>query len=1196
MRNLYILSAFVCTIHLFGQLEPQSVKSPDAATLEKYGKYGVSLSTGAVDVNIPLHQIPLNEQSLDLQLMYDTSGLKISEPAGITGVNWSLNLPGIITRHTNGLVDELILSASPPLIRGHFFDYGALNFPNIDSQQGFIDFENSLEPGDASDAQPDVFIFNAMGKTGKFFLGQDGFWKVQSDHNFKVVINESDFVLPFNYYPPPVQKSSMLPVEAQYTGRSIGKITMIDDMGTQYIFGSDSSSIEYSVSSFFNQKNNLINSSAWYLTKVIDRTDNTLFTCSYVRGKPIARFYNNINHSNKDFLYQLLNGTVISPVYLTGIYSRDEEVSLTYSNRSDLNFANEANIEYKFQKIKDNNGVTGIDPHWPDKLYFLYSNFHQNSTNQINPAAFYSWNAASELLKWQKLSKITIKTNNVIKKEIDFEYIDRSTERLFLTNINFSNSTYEQGGKYGYKIEYNSGLNTKYVFDGSLPNYLWLGKNIFDNYSALTESSDSTCYLSCNSYMNDELVKKGSLFRIIYPSGGFTYFDFEQNEFSQFIYKAGSSFLLAPSSRKKAGGLRIKKIVNFPDIASVNRETISYTYNLDDYHSSGILAIDANFIESDNKLPWFQNYNIVGNGIKLTNNGPPVQYSKVTEERVADSNQGKTEYFYTNYDTSDFHMDIPYVRLNNNLGAMNLLINYVDRSFLRGKLIEKKIYDGNKNLIEHTSFQYRSPQNFLEKFVYSYNYMGDHMLRKIYYGDYELEKEINRKYFNGKELKTERSYNRVDYPSSKSVSPVFSGSTRLSSMVDAFPDGTITKTETDYQFDCTAVSDCNQELFGLPKKIKNYKNNILLSQEDLTYVAINNNPNSLKVREIISTHNLSSLPSTNNFTRYDIYGNIIEYKKNDGIYVSVIMDAKGTKPLARIEGVQYSTLAPYLVNIQKPYIANRDEALSNIADPVSFNNVKDVELRGFISTMRKDLSNSLVSSYTYDSFNRLKTSTTPNGTVEFYVYDNLGRLKSVANEEGQTLKNNKYNYTTNNSGNYPYLLEPQFNYEISKEYIKQNCAVPLKGDVYAYTVPQGFFQSLIPGKVNSDAWNYLIQNGQPQADLNGSCVLPDGYGLTGLSTIDLQTSGINLNNNVVSGYFAFKPLSIDTQQGSFIAIVPDHMKPSADRYYTYHEVSVGKERFWSFTIQTDGYISVFMNGTPLNADESIGIHAFQYEK
>lgn len=1183
------------------QVEPQDVKSPNSASFERYGKYNVSLANGTVDINVPLHQVKFQNGSIDLRLNYDTSGIKISQPSGSTGINWSLQTPGIITRTINGGHDEgksasyISGTGTPIALTGnHFYHPTELNYPNIETQVGLQNFDASRSHVTSNDLQPDVFTFNFLGKTGKFFLGQDGIWKVQSESNLKIIINEADFFKPFNYNPDYSFQTSTPPPPI-----SIGKITVVDDIGNEYIFGADHNSIEFSIGSFYNQQGNpnysQIRSTAWYLNEMKDRLGNILFSCNYNRGKPIANFYNNVNIPI--YIYQSLSGSLISPVYLSKISTQNEEVIFEYSDRNDLSYANDPNLTYKYQMLPTNENTTSVDPNWPQKLYHLYTNFHQNSTSQLNPNVYSSWSEASKLLVWNKLNKITVKTNFIKKKEINFEYIDQPTERLFLTKVKFSNNSYGQIGEYDYKFEYNNGNDTKYMFDGSLPKYLWLGSNIFDSYSSFLEP-EAHCYIDCGNDTSDNLPKKGSLLKIIYPTGGFTYFNFEQNIFSKYLQLAVSNFYIQGVSNKKTGGLRIKKIVNFSDMSSIKRETISYKYlSNDEYNSSGILAVDGNFVSGATGLPYFADlYNSI-NGVKFTYYGPPITYSRVVEEREDENGTQKTEYQFSNYDTSPLFIDKAYiVRLNIGV-APNYNTKYIDRSFLRGKLLEKNVYNSANTLLSKTSFIYNF-NNLEDRYVRSFKFAEvPSELTKIYYGDIFLEKEIKREYFNGKELKTETTYNRTDYPYQNSGSPIYSGSQRHNFTSTLSPDGTTSKTETEYQFNC-ASGNCFDEVFALPKKINNYKNNLLLSQDEITYKPLNANPNSWVVDEAKKSYFNNTVQSSKlKFTQYDAYGNVIEYQKENGNYVSIIMDSKGSKPLAKVEGLQYNNLSPYLNNIQKPYLETSQDAASNSTDPTSYANTKDIELRGYVTQMRKDLTNALVTSYTYDSYDNLKTLTSPNGSVEYYQYDNLHRLTKIKDQDERILKEYNYNYTTNNSGNYQYLLEELTNNEYKFEYLKNSCSSDKIGNIYTYIIPSGKHKSLIG--VN-DLYNKVVndanQNGQTYANLHGTCISPSSYGFTGLSTIQLHTSSLNLNGNIVSGYLVFTALpTYRKQEGSYIAYVPNNLAPSSDRNYSYHETSNGVDRYWSFLIKANGYISATVNGTDFNGS-SISINNFQYQK
>ncbi len=86
-----------------GQVIPPS---PTASSLSKYVDIPVSLYTGVPEITIPIFNIENNKFRLPVYLSYHSNGNKASETASWTGLGWSLNAGGIITRSVKGLPDD----------------------------------------------------------------------------------------------------------------------------------------------------------------------------------------------------------------------------------------------------------------------------------------------------------------------------------------------------------------------------------------------------------------------------------------------------------------------------------------------------------------------------------------------------------------------------------------------------------------------------------------------------------------------------------------------------------------------------------------------------------------------------------------------------------------------------------------------------------------------------------------------------------------------------------------------------------------------------------------------------------------------------------------------------------------------------------------------------------------------------------
>ena len=167
--------------------EPVTIPTPNTATLAQYGVVPMSLHTGKANISIPLLDVTARGVKLSACFLYDTSGILVNSLPSWTGHSWTLSVGGVITRAVKGHPDEFDIKNHASMNsnwENYFHRYcGDIN----DSKERFGDY------------MPDVFYFNFMGHSGKFFLGNDGDWKVVSEENLMV---ELDFNNPDNFMPP----------------------------------------------------------------------------------------------------------------------------------------------------------------------------------------------------------------------------------------------------------------------------------------------------------------------------------------------------------------------------------------------------------------------------------------------------------------------------------------------------------------------------------------------------------------------------------------------------------------------------------------------------------------------------------------------------------------------------------------------------------------------------------------------------------------------------------------------------------------------------------------------------------------------------------------------------------------------------------------------------------------------------------
>ena len=177
-----------------------SITSPNAAALEKYIEFPVANYTGVPDISIPIHQIALKGLTVPIGLSYHASGIKVEEVASDVGIGWSVNTGGgSINILSNGMLDEI--SNYPLNDPVYFQKIKTLNL--VQSYQGGIincntammyasgafspdpyNLYSGTDIGFLSgvvrgtiDAEPDLYMFSFLGRSGKFFLDENAVFR-----------------------------------------------------------------------------------------------------------------------------------------------------------------------------------------------------------------------------------------------------------------------------------------------------------------------------------------------------------------------------------------------------------------------------------------------------------------------------------------------------------------------------------------------------------------------------------------------------------------------------------------------------------------------------------------------------------------------------------------------------------------------------------------------------------------------------------------------------------------------------------------------------------------------------------------------------------------------------------------------------------------------------------------------------------
>ncbi len=261
--SIYFLVAFNLVIHtsVYSQTSlPRNYipPSPTAANLGLYAAVPVNYYTGVPEISIPITSVKIKNVDLNIQLSYHANAVRKADEASWVGLGWSLMAGGVVTRtkrHKDDLSDK------------GFYKYNASNRPCNDDY----------------DQEPDLFLFNFAGRTGKFFL--------ESTTNGQPVISS-------------VVKD-MLRIKITATGG--WEVT--DENGTVYQFEAKEWVREEYTAGKKHETETFV--ASWYLTRITNAFNESIdFTYTTTTG---SKIYKKTNYAS----YKQLSG--YAPAYLFDI-------------------------------------------------------------------------------------------------------------------------------------------------------------------------------------------------------------------------------------------------------------------------------------------------------------------------------------------------------------------------------------------------------------------------------------------------------------------------------------------------------------------------------------------------------------------------------------------------------------------------------------------------------------------------------------------------------------------------------------------------------------------------------------------------------------------------------------------------------------------------------------------------------------
>ena len=728
MKKLFtkiIYSSFILSSYsLLGQIpkSPINIQSPNAASFNVLGDYKVSSFVGSPAIDVALCKITDGTLDIPISLNYNATGVRPESHPGWTGLNFNLAVGGSIVRTVKDGPDD-----NPEGSSGFLYARQIISISDWNTPFGIEAIANYQG---AKDTEPDEFSFNMMGISGKFYMGVDGQWRVQSEQSMKVeyIGTGSNTYPPFT---PPNFTGNVWSSTGNglYLGHLAGFI-LTDENGTKYEFGGGNTDfMEYSMD-FFNQGRDTWVCNAWYLKSVTTHTGQTI-NFTYERGDFIAQMFFSVynkaysvngnvptvpfgcsNWSSYFGFFGPYNGKLISPIYLKSVTSKNAKIDFISTVSTELPYDENIFSPYLDYLLAH---PTAGQANKLDFLPYLFDCFYPVFVNTSLCNTSTPLTQLLAKLKWRKLDKIRVTNtyDNTIAKEFDFTYNNIATERLMLQKVQEKASTTSEVIN-PYEFSY-------YQYPTiTLPHYAKTHTDHwgFNNGNTINTNSDfdnpSTYGINNRSPATDSRYQLvGTLNKIKYPTGGFTEFTFEPHTYSKEVKLNRSQGVDDYGITKEAGGLRIKNIRSYDPATSTSVIEKTFYYvngfnpaspsNINTLISSGVLGGKTQYYwdnyrpkTNDNNVTYYEEIFSTQSVLPSTENslGSHIGYSEIVERP---STGGWIVHKYSNFDNGNLgeYLDEPF---EGHLQVESTPYEPVNsKAFTRGKLLSMSNYFENGN-------------------------------------------------------------------------------------------------------------------------------------------------------------------------------------------------------------------------------------------------------------------------------------------------------------------------------------------------------------------------------------------------------------------------------------------------------------------------------------------------------------------
>ncbi|ROI01582.1 hypothetical protein EGI16_16945 [Chryseobacterium sp. G0240] len=666
---------------------------------------------------------------------------------------------------------------------------------------------------------------------------------------------------------------------------------------------------------------------------------------------------------------------------------------ITYPTKGKVEFVYEPNT-YTYQPQITTSEATGADE---------ITNFDDNPLNWNTYNTDVSFNNFNEGYKFA--FSLTSQTN--VNINIDSSQIDPYSWLIKIYRKEGNNYVYVQGADFG--SAFNPNLQAPASVQRQLPTgnyYFKLEKLDNNNYPAFASNFHST-YRERNSnnykYLFDSRgIRIGTINYYSQAVGGIL------DRSVNFNYQDLND------SKKSTGALVFPTPVTSFDESYRTILEYSFGHGLvtEDFYAELTKTSSRNYLSSQKTK------------------GSDIGYQYVS---VYETGKGKTVYQYTS------PIDKPNLYTPSTHTPFMPVPNY---DFMRGNLVNKKIYNQANILLSESKYQYSynsfiiptgigfeaKQKGMAGYYLYggkygtylsyisavnngsgaapAYGAMVNSFLQQNNYTEWvgiaNMIREEQIHYYPNQTFTKqilENTYNNLDYLTRNKVT---------------YSDNTITETTYQYAHEKGNQLMISKNMIGIPletvstQTIGNSTKTLSKSETiyPLNQTEANTKTSGLALPTSVLSYDLQN-PTVSTtevlYDKYDSQGNLQQYTTKDGVSTVIIWGYNISQPIAKIEGAKLTDIQPSLISAIVA-ASNTDASAAPGND--------ESALLSALNTFRNNnaLSAYQITTYTYDPLIGVRSITPPSGIRESYIYDAAGRLEKVIDANGKVLKEMKYNY------------------------------------------------------------------------------------------------------------------------------------------------------------------------------------------